>query len=78
MENLPLKGYDEKTVETIRKELKADSLIYQTVDDLIKAIGKPKNDLCTACLTGDCPTEYGKLLVKKSLQDRGCKTRTYE
>lgn len=78
MENLPLKGYDEKTVETIRKELKADSLIYQTVDDLIKAIGKPKNDLCTACLTGDYPTEYGKLLVKKSLQDRGCKTRTYE
>lgn len=78
VEDVPSKEYDEKTVEMIRKELKADSLIYQTVDDLIKVIGKPTNELCTACLTGDYPTKYGKLLVKKSLQDRGCKTRTYE
>ena len=78
MENAPMEEYDEKTVEKIRKELKADSLIYQTVDDLIKAIGKPKKDLCTACLTGDYPTEYGKVLVKKALQERGCKIRTYE
>ena len=47
------KHYGENYLEEIRKKLGADTLLYQTVDDLTQAIGKNKNQLCLACLTGD-------------------------
>lgn len=39
-------------VNHIRKELKLDSLKYQTLDDLIKAIGLPADKVCTFCWSG--------------------------
>lgn len=39
-------------VETIRKNLDLDSLMYQRLDDLVGAIGLPKEKLCTHCWDG--------------------------
>jgi amidophosphoribosyltransferase len=39
-------------VEQIRKRLKLTSLMYQRMDDLVKAIGLPKEKLCTHCWDG--------------------------
>lgn len=39
-------------IERIRKNLKLDSLKYQKLDDLIAAIGKPADQVCTYCWSG--------------------------
>ena len=41
-----------KMVETIAKDLGIDSLIYQELNDLVEAIGLPKEKLCTHCWDG--------------------------
>ena len=43
-------------VEVIRKELGLTTLKYQTLDNLIKAIGLPKERVCTYCYDGCDPT----------------------
>lgn len=43
-----------KTYEEIAQKIEADDVIYNSVDDLKKAIDI--DDLCTACLTGEYPT----------------------
>jgi len=42
-------------VERIRQRLGLTSLQYQTLDDLVKAIGLPREKLCTYCWSGDEP-----------------------
>ena len=63
-----------KMVEFIREKLNLTSLAFQTVDDLVSAIGLPKDRLCTYCWTGEdvsmpcscakgchgCPHQCGK------------------
>ncbi|MHC4541625.1 MAG: amidophosphoribosyltransferase, partial [Planctomycetota bacterium] len=44
-----------KMVEWIAKDLDVSTLRYQTVDDMVKAIGCPKDKLCLYCWTGECP-----------------------
>ncbi len=39
-------------VERIRKSLGMTTLLYQTIDDLVTAIGLPKEKLCTHCWDG--------------------------
>jgi amidophosphoribosyltransferase len=39
-------------VECIRKRLKLTTLKYQRLDDLVDAIGLPKDKLCTHCWDG--------------------------
>jgi amidophosphoribosyltransferase len=39
-------------VERIRKRLKLTSLKYQRLSDLVRAIGLPKDRLCTYCWDG--------------------------
>jgi amidophosphoribosyltransferase len=39
-------------VEQIAKNLDLDSLVYQRLDDLVEAIGMPKEKLCTHCWDG--------------------------
>lgn len=39
----------QKLVERMRDNMHADSLKFQRLDDLVKAIGLPKEDLCTHC-----------------------------
>lgn len=49
-----------KMVEWIRKELGATSLKYQKLDDMVDAIGRPKEGLCLYCWTGKEPCACGK------------------
>jgi len=41
-----------KMVDKITENLDLDSLLYQRLDDLVKAIGLPKEKLCTHCWDG--------------------------
>jgi amidophosphoribosyltransferase len=56
--------YGEDFIEEIRKETGADTLLYQTIEDLTKAIGKTENQLCLACLTGDYPLKSVQKLAE--------------
>ncbi|MEM4137549.1 MAG: amidophosphoribosyltransferase [Candidatus Anstonellaceae archaeon] len=53
-----------KTIEQIRKEIGADSLIYLDIEDLISSLGIPKEKLCLGCLTAVYPTPYAQKLAK--------------
>ena len=55
-----------QSLNGIQTLLGADLVIYQGIGDLYNAIGM--NDLCTACITGEYPTEKGKL-IRKLLKD---------
>ena len=46
-------------VEYIRKNLGLTSLAYQRLDDLVAAIGLPKNKICTYCFDGKDPSLAG-------------------
>jgi amidophosphoribosyltransferase len=48
------------SVEELQKLMGADSIVYQSLDDLVAAIGIDKSSLCTACLDGNYPTEKAK------------------
>ena len=45
-------------VEAIRERLGLTSLRYQTLDDMVEAIGLPREKLCTYCWNGKegCPS----------------------
>jgi amidophosphoribosyltransferase len=43
-----------KMVEWIRKDIDVTTLRYQTLEDMIKAIGLPRKQLCTYCWNGEC------------------------
>tara|TARA_B100001971_G_C18135396_1_gene507286 strand:- start:771 stop:1052 length:282 start_codon:yes stop_codon:yes gene_type:complete len=68
-----------ETCAKIAKDMGADSLIYQSVEGLVKSIRFPKNKLCTACITGDYPTPCGKKLIKLAWDNfrKGKEGRTY-
>ena len=44
-----------KMIKWITKDIGATTLRYQTVDDMVEAIGLPKEKLCLYCWTGKCP-----------------------
>jgi len=44
-----------KMVEWIARDIGVTTLRYQTVDDMVKAIGRPKENLCLYCWTGQYP-----------------------
>jgi amidophosphoribosyltransferase len=44
-----------RMVEWIAKDLEVTTLRYQTVDDMVSAIGLPKKDLCLYCWNGEYP-----------------------
>jgi len=44
-----------KMVDWIAKDLEVTTLRYQTVDDMVSAVGLPKEKLCLYCWTGECP-----------------------
>jgi len=55
---------EENYIEEIRKKIGADSLRYQTIDDLVSVIGKSKNQLCMACLTGKYPLKSVNKIIE--------------
>ena len=44
-----------RMVEWIARDLGVSTLRYQTVDDMVEAVGRPKENLCLYCWTGECP-----------------------
>lgn len=46
-----------KMVDWIAKDLEVTTLRYQTVEDMVKSIGLPKEKLCLYCWTGECPNK---------------------
>ena len=55
---------NENYLEEIRKKIGADTLLYQTLDDLTQAIGMRKDQLCLACLTGEYPLKSVQKLAE--------------
>ena len=47
----------QKMVEWIRKDIGVTTLRYLALDDMIKAIGLPRERLCTYCWNGECLAE---------------------
>ena len=56
-----------KTVEEIREFLEVDSLAYLSLDGLVDATAA--EGFCTACLSGDYPTDVPVELTKFALED---------
>ena len=44
-----------KMVDWIARDLEVSTLRYQTVDDMVEAVGLPREKLCLYCWTGECP-----------------------
>ncbi len=44
-----------RMVEWIARDLGVSTLRYQTVVDMVEAVGRPKENLCLYCWTGECP-----------------------
>jgi len=56
----------EKTEKEIGDFIGVDSLHYNTIDNLVKAIDMPATNLCMACLNEKYPTELGELRAKQT------------
>jgi amidophosphoribosyltransferase len=48
----------------IAKQIGADGVFYQPVEDYIRATGMSANELCTACITGEYPTETAQKMAE--------------
>lgn len=49
-----------KDTKKIAKELGVDSIYYLSFKGLIRAVGIPEKELCTACFTGEYPIDIGE------------------
>ncbi len=82
IENVGFHDLEEKTIDKIRQHIGADSLRYQTLEGLGKAIGFEggTKNLCMACVTGKYPMEFGDKLYQISMKNhqKGEKGRTFE
>jgi len=47
--------YGETYIEHVKNQIGADTLLYQTKEDLCKSLQKTESQLCMACLTGNYP-----------------------
>jgi len=64
------------TVEAVRKFIGADSLRYLSVEGMLAVVPEPA-EMCTACFTGDYPTEVPAGFSKEQFERRGsARTRT--
>jgi len=54
----------QKMVDCIAKDLGVTTLRYQTLDDMVEAIGLPKEKLCLYCWTGKCPKARSKCATR--------------
>lgn len=51
--------------EQIARDIGADSVNYQPVEDLVRAIEMPREDLCLGCITGEYPTPLAQKMSKQ-------------
>lgn len=74
---------DEQMFAAMAKELRADSLRYLPVESIARAVEKPGEQICQACITGEYPTPHGQQLYDIALDQYSSSTgetagRTYE
>jgi amidophosphoribosyltransferase len=62
------------TVDEIREKIGADSLGYLSVEGLMKAVARPRAEMCLGCLTGDYP-ETAQARAKEDLEHRKVLTK---
>ena len=55
-----------KMVDWISQDLSLTTLRFQTVDDMVQAVGLPKEKLCLYCWTGEAPTKKTAHSQKKT------------
>jgi len=71
--------HDEKEIAKI---IGADTVCYQSIENLVKATGCTKNELCMACITGKYPTPLAQKMAdemkKKFIHGYQEKGRIYE
>jgi len=56
-------------VDKLAEKIRADSLIYPSVDGLVESIGLPREKLCLACVNGHYPTNHGAELYNRALEN---------
>jgi amidophosphoribosyltransferase len=56
--------YGDNYLEKIRKKIGADTLRYQEIEDLMRALNKNETQLCMACLTGKYPLKSVEKLTE--------------
>jgi amidophosphoribosyltransferase len=59
----------DRDAEGVAKQIGADAMLYQTLDDLVESVREDRKDIkqmCTACFSGDYPT--GDITSKMLLQ----------
>jgi len=64
-----------RSVEEIREFLGVDSLHYLSAEGMLACVKFPERDYCTACFTGDYPTEVGRPVEKLALERNGGRER---
>ncbi|NOY30431.1 MAG: amidophosphoribosyltransferase [Planctomycetes bacterium] len=73
----------EQMYQAMAEELGADSLRYLPVESIARAVAKPAEQLCQACLIGEYPTPCGQKLYDIALENYrsssdDSSSRTYE
>jgi len=68
------------TMVKMAAELGVDSLRYLSVSDLGECLGVDGRSLCTGCVTGRYPTDFGNRLIRRARRNHRTRTtgRTYE
>lgn len=66
------------SIEDIRKSIGADSLVYLSLESLIKATGLPGESFCLACLNGRYPIEIPKKLKLSKFVLEGAESKDSE
>lgn len=66
------------TNEEICRYLGADSLGYLNVEGMVRATGRPENEFCRACFTGDYPVPFDASFDKLIMEKRRGKVRLLE
>ena len=61
------------------RELGADSLRYLPIESIARAVDRPADELCRACITGRYPTPHGQKLYQIALANAevGARQRTH-
>ena len=70
----------EEIQAAMAEELRVDSLRYLTVPDLADCLRVGDQDLCTGCVTGKYPSDWGNRLMRRARRQltAGSNERTYE
>jgi amidophosphoribosyltransferase len=63
----------QKSVPQIKNYIGADSLGYLSLEGLLRAVGQPRENFCTACFTGDYPIPVQLQMDKLALENKNKK-----